>query len=305
MRPLRGIALKILAMMLFITTASLVKATADVVPAGQAVFFRSFFALPVILAWLALRRELITGLRISNPLGHVWRGVLGTTAMGLGFAGLAFLPLPEATAIGFSAPILTVVFAAMFLGEPLRAFRLGAVGLGMAGVTIVLWPRLSLGADLTSGAALGALLVFMSAVFIALAQVALRRLVVTETTPAIVFWFSITASLLSLLSVPFGWILPAPQTVALLVLAGVAGGLAQVCLTSSYRMAEVSVVAPFGYVQILFSLAIGYWVFSETPSLSMIYGAFLVIIGGVLIIWHERNSAAPDTRQKPAATPDG
>jgi len=70
-------------------------------------------AIPVIVVWLAWRQELGTGLKARAPLGHVWRGVVGTTAMGLGFAGLGYLPLPEVTAIGYAAPLLVVVFAAM------------------------------------------------------------------------------------------------------------------------------------------------------------------------------------------------
>ncbi len=74
MRPLRGIAYKIVSVVVFIVMSSLIKATAQHVPAGQSVFFRSFFALPVIVAWLVMRGEMTTGLRASNPLGHVWRG---------------------------------------------------------------------------------------------------------------------------------------------------------------------------------------------------------------------------------------
>ncbi len=305
MRPLRGIALKIASMMFFIVMAALVKAASDTVPPGQAVFFRSFFALPVILAWLAWRGDLGTGLRTANPLGHFWRGLIGTTAMGLGFAGLAFLPLPEVTAIGFAAPILTVVFAAMFLGEPVRAFRLSAVALGMVGVMIVIWPRLSVDSDMGSAEALGAMLVLMGAVFVALAQVFLRRLVNTETTPAIVFWFSITASALSLLTLPFGWVLPGPSVAAMLVAAGLLGGLGQVFLTASYREADVSVVAPFGYVQILFSLAIGYWVFAEVPTPQMLAGAGLVIAAGVLIIWRESRLGLERRQPSKAGSPQG
>ncbi len=121
--------------------SALIKATSDRVPAGEAVFFRSFFAMPVIFVWLAWRHELRTGLKAVNPMGHVWRGVVGTMAMGLGFAGLAYLPLPEVTTLGYAAPLLTVIFAAMFLGEEVRAFRISAVALGLVGVLIVLSPR--------------------------------------------------------------------------------------------------------------------------------------------------------------------
>ena len=143
MRPLRGIALKLGSVLIFIVMASMIKATAAHVPAGQAVFFRSFFAIPVIVVWLIWRRELRTGLKTANPFGHLWRGLMGTLAMGFGFAGLGYLPLPEVTAIGYAAPILTVIFAAMFLGEEVRLFRISAVALGMIGVLIVVYPRLT------------------------------------------------------------------------------------------------------------------------------------------------------------------
>jgi len=143
-RPLRGITFKLCSVMVFIVMAALIKATSAHVPAGQAVFFRSAFAIPVIMVWLAWRRELGTGLRTTNPMGHLWRGLVGTVSMGLGFAGLGYLPLPEVTAIGYAAPLLTVIFAAMFLGEEVRLFRICCVILGMVGVLIVLTPRLSL-----------------------------------------------------------------------------------------------------------------------------------------------------------------
>ncbi|MGB8813578.1 MAG: EamA/RhaT family transporter, partial [Paracoccaceae bacterium] len=78
MRPLRGIALKLASVLVFITMASLIKVVASHVPAGETVFFRSLFAMPVIVVWLLYRRELATGLRTGNPLGHVWRGLMGT-----------------------------------------------------------------------------------------------------------------------------------------------------------------------------------------------------------------------------------
>ena len=115
MQPLRGIVFKIMSVCMFMGMASLVKAASQDVPPGQAVFFRSFFALPIILGWLAIRHELRDGWKTANPMGHVWRGLVGTSAMGLGFTGLGLLPLPEVTAIGYAAPLLVVVFAAMFL----------------------------------------------------------------------------------------------------------------------------------------------------------------------------------------------
>jgi drug/metabolite transporter (DMT)-like permease len=303
-RPLRGIALKLASVLVFITMASLIKAASAHVPAGQAVFFRSFFAIPVILVWLAQRHELTTGLGTADPMGHVWRGFAGTLAMGLGFAGLGLLPLPEVTALGYAAPLLTVVFAAMFLGETVRAFRIGAVVLGLAGVLIVLSPRLSV-LDGAAGhrEALGAALILTSAVFAALAQVFVRKLVHTEKTPAIVFWFSVTASLLALVTLPFGWVWPTWREAGLLVGAGLLGGIGQILLTESYREADASLVAPFDYASMLFALVIGYAVFDEVPTVPMLAGAAIIVLAGCLIIWRERKLGLDRARQRKAMTP--
>ena len=303
--PVLGIMLKMASVLVFIVMSSLVKATSGHVPAGEAVFFRSFFAIPVILGWLAWRRELSLGLRVQNPLGHVWRGVAGTSAMGLGFAGLAFLPLPEVTAIGYASPLLVVVFAAMFLGEEVRAFRLSAVALGLVGVLIVLWPRLGAFEGRDPTAALGAIVVLMGAVFAALAQVFVRKMVATERTSAIVFWFTMTSTCLSFISLPFGWVVPTPFEALLLVSCGFFGGLGQILLTSSYRFADASIVAPFDYTSMLFALGIGYFVFHEAPTLPMLGGAALIIVAGVLIILREHHLGLRRERQRKAMTPQG
>ena len=99
MNPLRGIALKVLAVLLFVVMATCIKASAPHVPPGERVFFRSLFAIPVIVGWLAWTDSLRHGFETLYPLGHVWRGLVGTSAMALGFTALGLLPLPEATAV--------------------------------------------------------------------------------------------------------------------------------------------------------------------------------------------------------------
>jgi len=307
MRPLRGIAFKLASVLVFIVMASMIKATADHVPAGQTVFFRSFFAIPVIFVWLAVRRELPGGLKTTNPFGHFWRGLMGTLAMGFGFAGLGYLPLPEVTAIGYAAPILTVVFAAMFLGEEVRLFRISAVAMGMVGVMIVVYPRLTVLSGDAAGylEAFGAMVVLGGAVFASLAQVFVRRLVNTEPTAAIVFYFSLTATALSLITIPFGWVWPTLGEAAILVGAGLLGGVGQILLTSSYREADASLVAPFDYASMIFALGIGYFVFAEVPTLPMLAGAALIVTAGILIIWRERQLGLERARQRKAMTPQG
>lgn len=288
---------------MFVAMAATVKAVAGLVPTGEIVFFRSFFALPVILVWFALQGPLIEGIRTARPLYHVWRGLVGTTSMALGFAALGFLPLPEVTVIGYAAPLLGVILAAMFLGEEVRIYRLSAVALGLVGVVIVLGPRLtvSAGADLTQ--TLGAVLALAAAFFAAVAQVFVRKMVQTESVRSVVFYFMVTAAVLSLVTLPFGWVVPPLWATMLLILAGLLGGLGQIFLTSSYLHAPVSVVAPFEYASILLALAIGYGLFDEVPTRSMLAGAALVILGGVAVIWRERQLGLERSKPRQATPP--
>ena len=308
--PLKGIALKIVAIAVFTAMAACIKAVAPEVPPGEAVFFRSFFAMPVIVAWLMLRHDWPGGLRTSNPIGHAWRGLIGTAAMGMGFAALGLLPLPQVTAIGYAIPVFTVILAALFLGEHIRLFRISAVALGLVGVGIVMWPELvASGADAGSARALGAALALGSAFGAAVAQVLVRRLVSTEDTPAIVFYFSLSASVLGLSTLPLGlmgeWVWPSMWQATLLVLSGVLGGLGQIAMTASYRFADASTIAPFEYVSIIFAIAVGYWFFDEIPTGSTILGVAVVIAAGVLIIYREARLGIVRGRGRRLVTPQG
>lgn len=306
MKPARGILLIVLAITVFSIQTGFIKA-ADRVPAGQAVFFRSACALPVVFLWLWLRGDLSHGLRTQNYRGHIYRSVAGTLAMGLGFAGLKFLPLPEVTALRFITPILIVIFAATLLGERIRLVRLSAVLMGLIGVLIILWPRLGAGlAGAGQREMIGAAMVLGSACFAAFAQIFIKRMASVERTAAIVFYFSITSLVLSLLSAPFGWVWPTGSEAALLVGAGVVGGVGQILLTSSYRFADASVLAPFTYVSMIWALLIGYFVFAEAPTVMMLAGATLVILSGAVIFLREqqlarRHAMTQEAAQQPRA----
>lgn len=306
MNPLRGILLKILSVMCFLAMSSMIKITSAEIPPGEAVFFRSFFAFPVIVAWLAMRGDLRDGFKTKDPLSHLWRGMMGTAAMGLGFYGLGLLPLPEVTAIGYAAPLLVVVFAAMFLNEQIGIHRLTAVAIGLIGVLVVLSPRLTaLDGAVSDTEKLGALVVLGAAVCAALAQVFIRKMVLTERTSAIVFYFTISSTGASLFTIPFGWAMPDAQQFTLLVLAGVLGGVGQILLTSAYRLADASVVAPFDYSSMLLALVVGYVLFDELPTVTMLVGAAIIIAAGVMIILRERQLGLRREAQRKASTPQG
>lgn len=304
--PVRGIVLKVLSVCVFVMMFSCVKAVAGEVPAGEAMFFRSFFAIPVLLAWLVYRGEFPGKLKAIDPMGHVWRGMMGSCAMGLGFLAVGLLPLPEAVAIGYTAPFMVTILAAMFLGERIRLVRFASLLLGLSGVFLVILPTFS-HTDLTAATRLQTIGVFaalMAAVFSALAQVFARKLVATESTGAIVFYFSCMSSLLSLLSLPFGWVVPSASALALVVAGGLLGGVGQILLTESYRHAEVAVIAPFEYSSILLALLIGYFVFSEVPTPLMLSGVVLIITAGVIIILRERRLGITQVPKAKAAVPN-
>ena len=302
-RPVLAVLLKVLAIALFTALSGIIKATSAHVPAGEAVFFRSFFAIPVIVVWLAARGELRHGLITKRPMYHVWRGLVGTSAMAMTFMGLALLPLPEVTAIGYATPIFTLILAAVFLGETIRLVRISAVAVGLLGVLIMIWPRR--GGGMGDGAMLGVLLVRGATVARGFVQIHIRRMVQSEHTAAIVFYFSLTASALALLTAPFGWVVPDPQTAALLVGAGLVGGVAQILVTSSYRFAPASMLAPFDYASMIFAIVIGYVWFDEWPALVMLAGAALVIAGNVLVVWREHRLGLVRGRAKPMIDPKG
>jgi drug/metabolite transporter (DMT)-like permease len=228
--------------------------------------------------------------------------------MGLTFFALTRLPLPDAITLNYAQPLLVVVFSSIFLGEAVRIYRWSAVAVGLIGVLIISWPELTL---LTSGSALGdqEVLGVMAAVTgagtSAIAAILVRNLVHSEKTATIVLWFSLMAAVLSLLSLPFGWRMLTPTQASLLVAAGFCGGIAQIFMTSAYRHAEVSTVAPFEYTSMILAIVVGYVVFGDVPTLNMLAGGLIVVGAGIFIIWRERQLGLPRGASRKLVSPQG
>lgn len=307
MQPVKAISLKLCAVVLFIVMSSLVKAATEVVPPGEAVFFRSALAMPVTISWLIILGELPSGLHVKSVGAHVRRGVAGTMAMAGMFAGLSLLPLPEATALNYTSALLIVVFAALFLGESVGIFRTTAVCVGFLGVLIILAPKLSVfsGASVEAAEVLGAVLVLIGATCSAIAHISIRQMVQIEHPAAIAFYFSVTATVLSLATVPFGWVWPAGWLLVQLLLAGLLGGVAQIFVTLSYRYADASIVAPFDYASMIFALVIGYFIFDEVPTGPMLIGAALIAAAGIAIILREHHLGLKRGRARALRPPQG
>jgi drug/metabolite transporter (DMT)-like permease len=305
--PMKGIFLKIASVVIFLCMSTLIKAAGKDIPAGQITFLRSAFALLPIVAMLALQGQLRTAWRTDDPIGHLARGFVGILAMGFGFYGLVHLPLPEAIAIGYAMPLIAVVIAAIFLKEAVGVYRWTAVLVGLSGVIVIVWPRLTLlrAGGVGSGEAMGALAVLASATLGACAMVLVRKLVQTERTPTIVLYFSISASVFSLATLPFGWSPVGGEALLLLALAGICGGVAQLFLTASYRHADVSTIAPFEYTSIVLGILVGYFLFGDVPTAPMLTGTAIVIAAGIFVILREHRLGLRRRAARRHMTPQG
>ncbi|MDM9629105.1 DMT family transporter [Rhizobium sp. S152] len=291
--PIKGIACKVASVVVFLAMQTFIKLAGPEIPPGQVTFCRSFFALFPIMAYLAYRGQLKSAFQTANPFGHLTRGTLGIISMGLGFYGLLHLPMPEAIALGYALPLVAVVFAALFLGETVRLYRWSAVLIGMVGVGIISWPKLTLlsGEGIEAEQAIGAIAVLLASVLGGMAMIQVRRLVEEEKTSTIVLYFSIIASVFSLATIPFGWDFLDLKPQLLLIAAGFCGGVAQILLTESYRHADVSTMAPFEYTSIVIGSIVAYFVFGDIPTASMLLGTVIVVAAGIFIIFREHQLA--------------
>jgi drug/metabolite transporter (DMT)-like permease len=289
--PLAGIGLKILSALVFTVMAAGLKIVSTRYPIGELVFFRSSFAIVPLVVWLSWSGALFEAIRTDNIGGHFLRGLIGSCGMFSGFFALSYLPLHDAIAIGYAAPLIVVVLAAVVLKETVRAYRWSAVLIGFLGVLIMLSPHLKAGL-LTQGFAttsgIGALFAIFGACCSAGAAIQVRRLTMSEQTGAIVLYFSLLTALLGLSTVVLGWRLPGFGDLALLILIGILGGVGQILMTQSFRLADTSIIAPFEYTTMIWALLIGWFAFGELPTLAVSIGAGIVAAAGLFVVWRER-----------------
>jgi drug/metabolite transporter (DMT)-like permease len=291
MPVVKGVLLKLLSAILFAVMSALVRKLGPVAPVGQMVFFRSAFAVLPVLVIYAVRGELMSAVRTKRPLGQLGRGTLSTFGMFTNFGALTRLPLADVTAISFASPLITVALAALILKERVRVYRWSAVAIGFVGVIVMLIPQFDVGHYAKIGAAVaavGAVLAVASAVCNAATIIQTRRLTQSETTPCIVFYFSLICAIAGAVTLPFAWHSPTTAELAELIALGFLGGIAHIFLTESYRYAAASVVAPFDYTAMLWALLLGWWMFDELPQPLVYVGAAIVVAAGLFVIWRER-----------------
>ncbi|MCC6982105.1 MAG: DMT family transporter [Bauldia sp.] len=301
MNPLAGIALKVVSTAFFTGMATLIKLVSERFPVGEIAFARSFFGLIPVLVWAAWRGQFPGVFLTRNPRGHLLRVTVGTASMFLGFSALRFLPIADATAIGYAAPLFTVAFAALLLRETVRLYRWSAVVVGLIGVVIILSEYLS--PTVAAGSLIGAGLQLSSAVFAAYAAIQISFLSRTEPAGTIVVYFSSFAALVALCTLPFGWVVPTPLEALMLVGMGIFGGIGQVLMTTSYRYADASVLAPFDYTSMLWAVLASLIVFSTVPTPVVLIGSAVIIGAGLFVIWRERQLGLIRNRIKQAQPP--
>ena len=280
-----GMALRAAAALSFSLMYALMKwaATLEPVSAGEMVFYRSLFGLPVVLFWVLRSKGGLASLSTRRPMVHVWRCALGVTGILLIFQGLKLLPLADATTIGFTAPIFATLLSILFLKEKVGRHRWTAVALGFLGVLVMVRP----GAE--GAPPLVGLLFALGGAFVAASvTVTLRQLGKTESATAIVFWFFVAcATVGGVLTLIDGHSHSWP-VLAILAAGGLAGGLAQLLMTTSLQHAPVSALAPLDYLQMVGAVVLGWLLLSDMPTAATLAGAALIAGSGLYTAWRER-----------------
>ena len=248
-------------------------------PIGQILFFRGFFGI-IFYFFIIPRDRLHNFYQTKRPGLHSLRCIAGLIAIVAIFIALRKLPLATVVSISFAAPIFTTIFSIFLLSERVGVYRWLAVFVGFIGILIITEPGIS---------ELNIYYIFPIIFCLGLSYVAitLRQLSSTEPVWLISLFFSIAITLLSFLTIPFGWVLPSLSHFVILSLIGIFGGVSNLWLSQSYKYSEVSLVTPLKYLTLVFAIIFGYFIWDEIPTLKTLVGAFLVIISTIIIFKRE------------------
>ncbi|GAB4220447.1 MAG: DMT family transporter [Acidobacteriota bacterium] len=251
-------------------------------PAFQVACLRGLMSIPFVLLWVYVRDRSLTTLVRVRWRFHLFRGALAILMLSCFIFGLRSLPLSEAYALFFVAPLLVTALSALLLGETVGWRRWVAVSAGFGGVLIVLRPGV---VEFNWGA----VAVLFGAACYAFNAITVRVLGRTDSTAGMTFWFTsllgLGAGVLAfpgwtpLLGGDFGWLLAL----------GLTGSVGQYLLTESFRRAEVSVVAPFEYSALFWALLLDLVVFGVLPGAAVWIGAGVIIASGLYLVRRERS----------------
>jgi drug/metabolite transporter (DMT)-like permease len=284
----RGALLMLGATALFTIMSALIKGLSANIHFIETMFFRSAFALPVMVV-IAARGRNWGLLRTKRFPAHIVRAFTGTMAQGCAFYALTVLPLAEQTALTYTTPLFVTILSIPFLGERVGIHRWSAVLVGFAGILVIALGEgaFQAGAMPDRVVAIGMAVAVAQGVWSAATTLLVRSLSATESSATIVLWQSLLMTAFTLAALPFFWTTPTPGELALLVLVGLVGGVAQIMLTEAYASAQVSALGPFSYSSILWAVALGWVVFSDAPGWSTLAGAALIVVSGLYILHRE------------------
>ena len=281
-----GVVYMIMSVLFFSFMDILIKIT-DEYAVGQVMFFRAVFGL-IPIFFLIPKNRLRDFYKTKHFGLHFYRSFFGAIAMAAIFIGLRNLQLAEVTSLAFSGPIWVVIFSMIFLSEKIRTKRWVAVGLGFIGVLIISKP----GFD-----NLNYYYIFPIIFCIGFAGVSIliRKLTLAgETVWLIAFYFSVASGLGGLATFPLGdWIMPTKYDLVLLILVGLLGGIANLTLTQSYKLAEVTLTTPLKYLSLVLAIIFGFYFFNEVPSINTLLGSGLIVISSGIIFFRENQLKKP------------
>lgn len=278
-RPLAGILWIVTAIALLSLMDAIAKWVLATLSVPQMIAVRSIFVLALIAA--AHGRDLPRVIATRRPWAHAGRTALVATSMLCFFEAMRYLPLATLVAISFGAPLFMTALSVPLLKERVGLHRWCAVIVGFAGVIVIARPG---AAETFAPASL--LAIFASAVY-ALAMVAMRKMVRTESDGALMFWqnlgvFAVCAVLAPFLWQPLDW-----ATLGLIVLMAGLVWVSQQLTIRAFRLAPVGVVAPFHYTELLWAALFGWAVWRELPGDHVWLGAAIVVASGLYVVWQE------------------
>ncbi len=256
----------------------LVKWSSDY-PTGEVLFFRGFFGL-LPTYFLIPKNKLKTFYTTKRSKEHLFRCLMGLMALIAIVVALRELPLAVVVSLSYAAPLFITVLSIFLLSEKVGVFRWLAVIIGFIGVIIIAEPGFK-GMNY---------LYFLPLIFcigMAFVTITIRKLSTTEPIWLISIFFTITISIAGLATIPMGWKMPNFQDFILLALIGVTGGSANLFLTQSYKLSEVSLVAPLKYLALVFAIFFGYFIWNEIPTIKTLIGASLVVLASLIIFRRE------------------
>ncbi|WCP14358.1 Riboflavin transporter [Sphingobium sp. AntQ-1] len=280
-RPLFAIGLRLIAVLcLSVMFVTVRVASEHGVHVVESLFYRQALALPMILLWVALAGGLRT-VRTRRIGVHASRMMLGLTGMLLNFLSYILLPPAEAATIGFTMPIFGTILSALILREATGIHRWAAVLVGFLGVLVIVRP------DAGHFPIQGVAVAIAAALVTASVSLVLRELGRTEAAGVVVFWFTILSMIPLGIAMPFVAQAHDALTWGLLMLIGLFGGIAQLCLTAALRWAPVSVVLPMDYTTIIWTSLLGVAIGENWPMATTWAGAALIVVSGLYIAWRE------------------